>query len=142
MSGFERSLRTTATTLNVVQGPLGPIAGRVGALAAAVGELTGFRLGLAGTGAALFALTSQANRYTEIRSRLVPLFEAQTDVNKAMRDTVRIANEARTGLVPVADLYARLTLGGREFGMSQQRIARSEGHTSELKSLMRISYAV
>src|SRR3546814_6770483 len=52
MSGFERSLRTTATTLNVVQGPLGPIAGRVGALAAAVGELTGFRLGLAGTGAA------------------------------------------------------------------------------------------
>src|SRR3546814_9736978 len=59
-----------------------------------------------------------------IRSRLVPLFEAQTDVNKAMRDTVRIANEARTGLVPVADLYARLTLGGREFGMSQQRIAR------------------
>src|SRR3546814_8555052 len=26
MSGFERSLRTTATTLNVVQGPLGPIA--------------------------------------------------------------------------------------------------------------------
>src|SRR3546814_7906262 len=24
MSGFERSLRTTATTLNVVQGPLGP----------------------------------------------------------------------------------------------------------------------
>src|SRR3546814_2379809 len=93
-------------------------------------------LGLAGTGAALFALTSQANRYTEIRSRLVPLFEAQTDVNKAMRDTVRIANEARTGLVPVADLYARLTLGGREFGM------RSEEHTSELQSLMRISYAV
>src|SRR3546814_16131865 len=70
------------------------------------------------TGAALFALTSQANRYTEISSRLVPLFEAQTDVNKAMRDTVRIANEARTGLVPVADLYARLTLGGRDFGMS------------------------
>src|SRR3546814_18707388 len=76
------------------------------------------------TGAALFALTSQANRYTEIRSRLVPLFEAQTDVNKAMRDTVRIANEERNGLVPVADLYARLTLGGREFGMSQQPIAR------------------
>lgn len=124
MGGFERTLRTTATTLNVVQGPLGPIAGRVGALAAAVGELTGFRLGLAGTGAALFALTSQANRYTEIRSRLVPLFEAQTDVNKAMRETVRIANEARTGLAPVADLYARLTLGGREFGISQQRIAR------------------
>src|SRR3546814_14811171 len=66
------------------------------------------------TGAALFALTSQANRYTEIRSRLVPLFEAQTDVNKAMRDTVRIANEARTGLVPVADLYARLTLRSEE----------------------------
>src|SRR3546814_8544228 len=76
------------------------------------------------TGAALFHRTSQSNRYTEIRPRLVPLFEAQTDVNKAMRDTVRIANEARTGLVPVADLYARLTLGGREFGMSQQRIAR------------------
>src|SRR3546814_1607532 len=84
MSGFERSLRTTATTLNVVQGPLGPIAGRVGALAAAVGELTGYRLGLAGTGAAMFALTSQANRYTDIRSGLVPPSEGQrTDDNTA-----------------------------------------------------------
>lgn len=124
MSGFERTLRTTATTLNVVQGPLGPMAGRVGALAAAVSELTGFRLGLAGTGAALFALTSQANRYTEVRSKLVPLFEAQTDVNKAMRETVRIANEARLTLAPVVDLYARLTLGGRDYGLSQQRIAK------------------
>src|SRR3546814_11892982 len=66
MSGFERSLRPTATTLNVVQGPLGPIAGRVGALAAAVGELTGFRLGLSGTGSARFAPPRPAARHTEL----------------------------------------------------------------------------
>src|SRR3546814_19989738 len=121
MSGFERSLRTTATTLNVVQGPLGPIAGRVGALAAAVGELTGFRLGLAGTGAALFALTSHATRYTDIRSRPVPLLQAKTDVNKAERDTVRIAKQGRTALLQLANLSSPCTPGGRELGLSHER---------------------
>lgn len=124
ITGLERTLRTTATTLNVVQGPLGPVAGRISALAHAVGELTGFRLGIAGVGAALFALTSKANQYTEIRSKLVPLYESQTDVNRAMRESVRIAEDARTALSPVVDLYSRLTLAGRDAGLSQQRIAK------------------
>src|SRR3546814_14641313 len=89
MSGFERSLHTTATTLNVVQGPLGPIAGRDGALAAAVGELTGLRHALAGTGAALFACTGQATRDTAITPRPVYAFHAQTDGNKAGPDPER-----------------------------------------------------
>lgn len=124
VSGLERSLRTTATTLGVVQGPLGPVAGRVSALANAVGELTGLRLGLAGVGAGLFFIASQANKYTEVRSRLVPLYESQTDLNRAMRDTVRIAESARTTLAPVVDLYAKLTLAGRDVGLSQQRASK------------------
>jgi len=124
VTGLERSLRTTATTLNVVQGPLGPIAGRVGALASAVGELTGLRLGLAGVGAGLFFIASQANKYTEVRSRLIPLYESQQDVNRAMRDTVRIAEAARTSLAPVVDLYAKLTLAGRDVGLDQRQASR------------------
>lgn len=124
VSGLERTLRTTATTLNVVQGPLGPIAGRIGAMASAVGELTGLRLGLAGVGAGLFAIVSQANKYTEVRSRLIPLYESQQDVNRAMRDTVRIAESARTSLAPVVDLYAKLTLAGRDVGLDQRQASR------------------
>lgn len=124
VGNLERTLRTTATTLGVVQGPLGPVAGRISAMAAAVGELTGFRLGIAGVGAGLFAIASQANKYTEVRSKLVPLYESQQDLNRAMRDTIRIAEEARLGLSPVVDLYARLTLGGRDAGLSQQRITK------------------
>lgn len=124
VSSLERSLRTTATTLNVVQGPLGPLSGRISAMAAAVSELTGLRLGLAGVAAGLFGFVSQANKYTEVRSKLVPLYESQMDVNRAMRETVRIANEARTSLSPVVDLYARLTIGGREAGLAPSAISK------------------
>src|SRR3546814_5349119 len=45
----------------------------------------------------------------------------------------------RTGLEP-----ERIVLGGRSMGgrMCSMAVARSEEHTSELQSLMRISYAV
>lgn len=124
VSAFERTMRTTAQTLNVVQGPLGPLAGRVSAVANAVGQLSGLRLGLAGVGAGLFALVGQANKYTEVRSSLVPLYESQKDVNRAMQDTIRIAEGARVSLQPVVDLYARLTMGGRQVGMTSQQIAK------------------
>lgn len=123
-SNFARSLEATATALNVVQGPLGPLAGRVRAAASAFETLTGVRLGLVGVGAALFALGQNATKFTEIESKLRPLFETQTEVNRALDQVSGIAKRARTSLEPVADLYSRLTLAGRDFGFSQQRVAR------------------
>lgn len=123
-SNFARSLEATATALNVVQGPLGPLAGRVRAAASAFETLTGVRLGLVGVGAALFALGQNATKFTEIESKLRPLFATQQEVNRALDQVSGIAKRARTSLEPVADLYNRLTLAGRDFGFSQQRVAR------------------
>src|SRR3546814_1635999 len=47
----------------------------------------------------------------------------------------------RIGLHPVAVIFAVLA-GGQLFGFLGMLLARSEEHTSELQSLMRISYAV
>lgn len=123
-SNLVRSLEATATALNVVQGPLGPLAGRVRAVSTAFEELTGFRLGLVGVGAALFSLGQTASSFTEIESKLKPLFTTQRQVNDALNDVSGIARRARTSLEPVADLYNRLTLAGREFGFSQDRVGR------------------
>lgn len=123
-SNLVRSLEATAVGLNVVQGPLGPLAGRVRAVSSAFEELTGFRLGLVGVGAALFSLGQTASSFTEIESKLRPLFTTQRQVNDALDDVAGIARRARTSLEPVADLYNRLTLAGREFGFSQERVGR------------------
>lgn len=119
-----RGLRTTGQTLGIVQGPLGPIAGRVNATADALERLTGVSLGLAGAGAALFAYTSAANRFVELRSKLTPLYESQEQVNSALDRVAGIANRARTGLEPVVDLYSKLKLAADQYGISQERVAR------------------
>jgi tape measure domain-containing protein len=119
-----RSLRTTGQTLQVVQGPLGPIAGRVTAAADAIARLSGVSLGMAGAGAALFAYARAANRFVEIRSRLAPLYETQEQVNKALGDVAGIAQRARSGLEPVVDLYAKMKLAADQFGISQGRVNR------------------
>lgn len=121
---LERSLRLASVAANVAQGPLGPLAGRLSAVATAVRELSGIRLGLVGAGALSAALVRSASSAQELKSKLYPLFDSQQQVNAAFRDTIRIANDARLSLEPVVDLYARLTLGGRDVGISQQRIAR------------------
>lgn len=123
-SNLVRSLRTTGQTLQVVQGPLGPIAGRVNAAADAMVRLTGVTLGLAGAGAALFAYTTAANRFVEIRSKLAPLFDTQEQVNEALGKVAGIAQRARTGLEPVVDLYARMKDGADKLGLSQERVMR------------------
>lgn len=123
-SRLSRSLTTTATTLAVVQGPLGPIAGRLQAMSRAVTQLSGVSLGLAGVGAGLFAFGRVANNYATIESRLRTLYESQTDVNRAMDRTVQIAQQSRTPLAATADLYARLTRAGQDLNISQQRINR------------------
>ncbi len=123
-TGLVRGLRTTGQTLQIVQGPLGPIAGRVNAAADAMERLTGVTLGLAGAGAALFAYTSAANKFVELRSKLSPLFETQEQVNQSLERVAGIANRARTGLEPVVDLYAKMKLAADQFGMSQERALR------------------
>lgn len=118
------SLRATATTLNIAQGPLGPIAGRVNAIAGALENLTGFRLGIAGVGAALFGLGRAGVAFTNIESRLKPLYDSQVQVNAAMDDIVGIANRARTSLEPIVDLYVKITSAGEDLGISAERAAR------------------
>ena len=120
-----QGLRSTATALQVVQGPLGPIAGRITALSNAMERLTGLRLGMATVGASLFALTAAANRAAEIRSKLVPLYETQNQVNDAFRRTASIARDTRSALEPVVDLYSRLTMVGRDIGLSPLAIERT-----------------
>lgn len=121
---LERSLRLASVAANVAQGPLGPIAGRLSAMATAVRELSGLRLGIVGIGAATAAFVRYAGTAQDLVSRLRPLYETQAQVNAAFKDAQYIANKARVGIEPVIDLYARLTLAGREAGLSQQRISR------------------
>ena len=124
-SGLERSLRLASVAANVAQGPLGPLAGRLSAVATAVRELTGLRLGLVGVGALGAAFVHSASAAQELKSKLYPLFDSQQQVNSAFQQTIRIANSARLSLDPVVDLYSRLTLAGRSFGISQARIGRA-----------------
>lgn len=121
---LERSLRLAAIAANVAQGPLGPIAGRLGAVAAAVRDLSGVQFGAVGAGALIATFTRAASSAQDLKSKLYPLYQTQTQVNAAWEDSIRIANEARLSLQPVIDLYARLTLGGRDAGLSAERIAR------------------
>lgn len=118
------ALNQTATGLQVVQGPLGPLAGRLTAASNALKTLTASAFAFATSGAGIFAAGAVAQGYADVRSQLAPLFEGQTELNKAMADTARIARDARQSLQPVGDLYQRLTLSGREFGIEQARIAR------------------
>src|SRR3546814_6294349 len=56
---------------------------------------------------------------------------------------VRIGEVAVAVLVRKAELhFSRRREHARQSGVSAQRVLRSEEHTSELQSLMRISYAV
>jgi tape measure domain-containing protein len=119
-SGFTH----VATSLAVVQGPLGPIAGRLSALGSILRTMTGFSLAgvLAGGGA--FALGNIATGYQQVHDRLAPLYESQKDLNGALTNVIGIAQRTRQALGPVADLYAKLALAGRAAGISDARSAR------------------
>lgn len=123
-SNFERSLRLASIAANVAQGPLGPIAGRLSAMAGAVRELTGLRLGIVGIGAATAGFARFASTAEDLRARLYPLYETQQQVNVAFSDIQRIAKNAKLGLEPIVDLYTRLSISGKDVGLNQQRISR------------------
>lgn len=119
-----RSLTATATALNVVQGPLGPLAGRFGAAARAIGSLGGVQLGAAGLGGIAFAVARMGNAYAETEGKLRPFFQSQREVNRAMSEVAGIANRSRASLEATADLYTRLTANAANYNWTQQRIGR------------------
>lgn len=123
-SQLERSLRLAAVAANVAQGPLGPVAGRLSAAATALRELSGVSLGFVGLTAGVASFARLAGAAQDVKSQLRPLFETQTQVNAAFADTQRIALEARSALGPVVDLYARLTLAGRDAGLTAARTSK------------------
>lgn len=119
-----RGLSAVSTSLNIVQGPLGPLAGRVSALSRALGELTGYRLGIAGIASSLFVLGSVGNSFAALEGQLRGAFIEQSRVNQAMSDVERIARNARTALDPVAETYIKLTKAGEAYNISAERSAR------------------
>lgn len=121
---LSRSLSATATALNVVQGPLGPVAGRFGAAARAITSLSGAALGAASIGALAFTVARLGNQYQTLEGRLRPYTTTQTQTNAAMANIITIARESRAALEPVADLYIKLTQSASQYGFTQQRIAR------------------
>lgn len=121
---LSRSLTVLGTTLSVVQGPLGPIAGRINAITSAVTTLGTGTLVLAGAATALFAFAGVANVYAEVESRLRPLYTTQEQVNGALRETGRIALATRSALAPTADLYAKLTSAGRDYNLTSRQVSR------------------
>lgn len=119
-AGFTRA----AAGLQVVQGPLGPLAGRLSALGNILRTMTGFSLAgvLAGGGA--FALGGIATQYQRVHDRLAPLYEDQKKLNGALDEVVGIARRTRQALEPVAELYSKITLAGRDAGLTDERSGR------------------
>lgn len=119
-TGFQRA----SLALGVVQGPLGPLAGRLSALGSILERLSGFSLAGVLSGGGAFALGNVASQYAQVGDRLRPLFEDQRRFNNAMAEVVEIAKRTRQELAPVADLYSKITLAGREAGITDARSAR------------------
>lgn len=115
---FASALRNTAIGINVVQGPLGPLAGRITAAATALETLTGIPLGLAGLGVVVTSVGRVASAYQDTASKLAPFFDSQRQANIALEDAGRIALVSRAALEPVVGLYSRLTLAGKAYGIS------------------------
>jgi tape measure domain-containing protein len=121
---LQRALRGAAISLNVVQGPLGPLAGRVTAVSHAIEELTGFTLGFAAVGATAFAGVSIANKYAEIEGRLKSLYPEQQRVNSSMKDLIGIARSSRQELGSVAELYVKIASVAEDVGIKTQNVSR------------------
>jgi tape measure domain-containing protein len=118
------SFSRAADALQIVQGPLGPMAGRLSALGQVLRQLTGFTLAgvLAGGGA--FALGGIATQYQKMHDTLVPVIGDQKALKVAMNDVIGIAGRTHQALQPVAELYSQFSRVGKDAGLSQQRIAR------------------
>src|SRR3546814_4132468 len=101
-------------------------------------------LGIISVGAAGKAYLSLADEAKNLTAQLKLATAQSGNFGQAQADVKRIADATRNGLAETTDLYATFMRNGRELGITQDQAAkaRSEEHTSELQSLMRISYAV
>jgi len=117
-NAMSTALTRSAQALNVVQGPLGPLSGRLSSLSYIFRDLAGISLaGVLGGGGA-FALGSVASQYQAVTDRLRPFYETQQQTNAAMRDVIQIARDTRQALDPVAQLYTRLNQAGKDAGIT------------------------
>lgn len=124
MGVMSTSFTRAGQALNVVQGPLGPLAGRLSALGAVFRELSGITLaGVLGGGGA-FALGGIASQYGAVSDRLRPLVTDQAQLNAAMNDVIGISRRARQELDPIAELYAKISSSAKDAGIDQSRVAK------------------
>lgn len=119
-----RSLTAASTALTVVQGPLGPLAGRFGAASRAIGTLGAVALGASAAAVVAAGVIRLGNAYTQTEAKLRPFFETQMQVNLAMSQVAGIANRSRASLEATADLYGRLTQNAANYNIAQNRIGR------------------
>jgi hypothetical protein len=101
---LDQSLKSTARTLNVIQGPLGPLAGRFNALASAFGSINPAVLAFsAGITASIFAIKKGISVYADTEQQLLQL-EAQ------LKATGFAAGKSAQELEDIAQALARSTL--------------------------------
>ena len=123
-SAMATTFTRASQALNVVQGPLGPLAGRLSALGAAFRDLSGLSLAgvLAGGGA--FAIGNIATQYQAVTDKLRPFAEGQSDLNRQMTQVIGIARDTRQALEPVSSLYIKIGQASKEAGIEQERAVR------------------
>lgn len=111
---FERA----AQSLGIVQGPLGPLAGRLAALGNVLRNLSGFSIAGVLTGGGAFALGNLAADYARVTDKLRPYYDTQQQANAAMRDVQTIARDTRQSLEAVAEVYTRIKVAGEQAGIT------------------------
>lgn len=68
----------------------------------------------------LATLTRTVDEFANLRSRLLLVEKAQTNVNSAFAGLTEIARSTHSSLVGVSDVYTRIAKGGEALGVSQQ----------------------
>lgn len=128
------SLERSAQSLTVVQGALGPVAGRLAALGGIFRNLSGLALtGVLG-GAGAFAIAGIASDYQRVTDRLRPFYETQQQTNGAMKEVIAIARDTRQALDPVAALYSRLGQAAKDANLNidQSAVTRTVARAARL----------
>lgn len=81
---------------------------------------------LGGAVAALGAreLSRAADTYTNLGNRIRVFADNSAQAVQRQAEVIRIANESRTPLDTVATLYQRLTIAGRDYGLTTEQLSR------------------
>ena len=73
--------------------------------------------------AAVQQFVSLGDEFTQITNRLKSVSASTADASSAFNLVKKVAAETRSGLGPVADLFADLTIATEEMGLSQEQVA-------------------